>query len=112
MQQKSSKNPILIIVIIIVLAGAAYFYFSGTPSDDSALLTAEETAASTQVSAEAAQIITLLNQTRSLKIDIALFNSPLYRSLVDHTVPVIEQPVGKANPFLYSLPPAATPARR
>ncbi len=51
-----------------------------------------------------------------LKIDPAIFDAPVYRSLVDHTVTVVEQNVGKPNPFASFFgttpPPAQTPAAK
>ena len=104
MQKKSSTKNIIIIVAVLAVAGLAYFYFSGTPQDASSQLVSD--APPSPVTDEATKILTLLNQTSSLRINTTLFTSPVYKSLVDHTVPVIEQAVGKPNPFFYSLPPA------
>ena len=107
MQRKSSAKSLLILGGIIVIGIFAYFYFTGSPQDTSSQLSAGTQTDS--VTNEATQIITLLNQTSALRIDTALFNSPVYKSLVDHTVPVVVQPVGKPNPFIYTVaPPAKT----
>ena len=103
MQKKPSTKSIIIIIAIVVIAIIGYFYFSGSPKSDSTLTT--EDAPPSELTNKTTQIITLLNQTSSLKIDTALFKSAVYMSLVDHTVPVVEQPVGKTNPFLYNAPP-------
>lgn len=92
-------------VVILALLGGAYFYFSGSPKDNSSLLATSEVGSDATVIGT--NILVLLNQITSLKIDTALFTSPVYNSLVDHTVPVYEQNVGKKNPFLYSLPAKA-----
>lgn len=114
MQKKSSAKSIGILILIIALAGLAYFYFSGSPKDSSTQLVSGDVQAS-DVTNEVTRIITLLNQTSSLRIDPAIFNSSVYKSLVDHTVSVVEQPVGKPNPFLYSAPahnlPLSVPLR-
>ncbi len=100
MQKKSSVKSFLILGGIIALGVLAYLYFSGTPQDATGGLDATG-AQTSDATVEANKILVLLNQTTALHIDPALFKTPVYMSLVDHTVPVIEQPVGKANPFFY-----------
>ncbi len=103
MQKKSSTKSIIIAVAAVILLIFGYFYFSGTPEDTSSQLTADALGApASDATVQAARIITLLNQTKSLRIEPAFFESAVYRSLVDHTVPVVEQQVGKANPFFYT----------
>ena len=100
MQRKSSTKSIIILVAIIALAALIYFYVSGTPKDTSSVLVSD--VQTTEVTDKAQKIIALLNQANSLKIDASLFTSPVYKSLVDHTVPVQDQAVGKSNPFFYT----------
>ncbi len=97
MQKPVSKKPIIIIVIVLVLAAAAYFYFSGSPTDTAATLDAEQTPEGALVGAE---VLTLLNEISALSIDSTLFDSQAYKSLVDHTVVVPEQNIGRFNPFV------------
>lgn len=112
MQNKSSSKSIIIIIAVLVLAGLAYFYFSGDPEDTTSLL-ATDSIASSEATAQATKIIMLLNQTSELKIDPAFFKSAAYKSLVDHTVDVVEQPVGKYNPFVRGASsPVATSSQR
>lgn len=109
-QQKKSPKTLIIITIIVAIGTLAYFYFNGSSEDTSSLLTGEKP--TSEVTDHTARILTLLNQTSSLKIDPELFKSAVYQSLVDHTVPVVEQPVGKANPFVTNTPaPAAASSR-
>jgi len=108
MQTKSSTKSIVIFAALILVTILAYFYFSGTPVDTSAQLVTEGEQAS-EVTLQATKIVTLLNQTSSLRIDPALFKTAVYKSLVDHTVPVVEQQVGKDNPFFYTVAPPAKP---
>lgn len=114
MQKPSSKKPIIISVAVILLVGLAYFYFSGSPSNKESSLTAAD-AYQTEASLAGANVLVLLNKISSLHIDPAIFDSPVYKSLVDHTVIVPEQNVGKINPFLpffgrTAPPPALPPA--
>jgi hypothetical protein len=98
MQKSSSKKPLIIGIILIVAAVFAYFYFTGTPEDTTGLVQSDNLAAS-DASVAGARVLTLLNQISSLQIDTTFFASPIYQSLVDHTVPIYEQEVGKTNPF-------------
>ena len=97
MTTQKSKTPIIILIVVLILAGVAYFYYTGTPKDTSASLTT--TAQNSAAAAEGAKVLALLNQISSLQIDTSLFTSPVYQSLVDHTVQVIPQNVGRPNPF-------------
>ena len=108
MQKKSSTKTLIIITVIILAAILAYFYFSGSPTDTTSGLAGDSV--TSDASIEATKVLTLLNQTSSLRIDPSLFKSAVYKSLVDHTVSVIEQPVGKPNPFVYSSAAPAAPA--
>lgn len=99
MQQKSSKKSIIIVVVIIILALIAYFYFSGTPSDSSSSTLDMQSPESKDAEVAGARVLSLLNQINSLKIDTAIFNDPTYKSLVDYSVEIPEQNVGRPNPF-------------
>ena len=114
MQKKSNSKTIIALIVILVIAAGVYFYLNGAPTDSDTLLT-EESGLTNDANAAGARVLTLLNQISSLKIDTALFQSSVYASLVDHTVPIYEQNVGKENPF-YRAPgrtatAPATPVR-
>ncbi len=102
-QKSSSKKIIIILVVVLVLGAGVYFYMSGSPHDDSSLVTTDTTAGDPEIGAH---VLTLLHQISSLKIDTSLFTSQAYSSLVDHTVPIYDQGVGKQNPFLNPHPSA------
>jgi hypothetical protein len=83
-----------------VIALVIYFYSSGTPSDSSiATLILDKSAETTDVEAAGARVLSLLNQINSLKIDTTLFDNPTYKSLIDYSITVPEQNVGRPNPF-------------
>jgi hypothetical protein len=112
MQKKSSLKPILIVIGVIIAAALAYFYFSGDPVDTTTSLETEFVDVGTS---EGLEILILLNQISALRFDNVLFNSPVYKSLVDHTVVVREQNVGRPNPFApaFGAPvPTPTPLPR
>lgn len=96
----SSKKNIIIIIILVVLAGGAYFFFTGNPTDSSSSLTAETSPEAAASVAEAAHVLSLLNQINSIHIDTKFFESTVFKSLVDNQVVVPEQNVGRPNPFV------------
>jgi hypothetical protein len=91
-QKKSSKKSLIVIIAIIILGGAGYFYYQGRGAPATSTLDVTQ-------SAEGAQVIALLNQIQGLRIDKTLFTDPGYLTLIDYTVPIPEQPVGRVNPF-------------
>lgn len=85
-----------ITLVGVLLAGILIYYaFSGNIaiSEDSLLM------AQPEGEAASAEVLNLLNQIQSLHIDASLFQSPAYQSLVDYTVPIPDQNVGRPNPF-------------
>lgn len=83
------------------MAVLAYFYFSGNPSSSSS--DTLEQSGGEQSSQEAeiagARVLALLNQISSLKIDVSIFSDPVYKSLVDYSIEIPEQKIGRVNPF-------------
>ncbi|MEK9177793.1 MAG: hypothetical protein AAB777_01580 [Patescibacteria group bacterium] len=81
---------------IIAAAAIAYFMFfsAPSPSSDSALL---ETGRGEEMIGS--QVLSLLNQIQSLRIDPTLFQSAVYKSLQDFSVNIPPEGVGRDNPF-------------
>lgn len=98
MHKPTSKKSILVTIAFALLLILAYLYFSGAPVDDASSLDAAALPTS-ESSIAAAKVLALLNQISSLRIDTAIFSTAVYKSLVDHTVPVLEQNIGRENPF-------------
>lgn len=94
-QQQGGKSKSLIIgVVVIIVIVIIYFYMSGSSSSSSnSLLQGED------VSGIGANELMLLNQIKSLHIDTTLFKDPAYTSLVDYTVAITPENVGRPNPF-------------
>lgn len=94
-----SKTTIIIIVAIVIALGGAYFYLSGDskqPAASNSLLQSTPTQSSGLIGA---QVLTLLNQIRTLNIDSTVFKDKAYQSLVDYSVTIPPQNVGRTNPF-------------
>ncbi len=102
MKNSSSKNAIIAIVIILVLFIGGYFYLKGTPNDDAVSsldIVGGQGEADANASIKGSQILLLLSQIKSINIDTSIFNNQMYKSLIDYTVEVPQQNVGKVNPF-------------
>jgi len=93
--QKSSKKPYVIIAIVVIIGVIAYFYYQGTIAPTSTTLSESDIADQ----AVGAQVLDLLHEINSLKIDTALFKDPAFLTLRDYTVIIPALPVGRVNPF-------------
>jgi len=86
---------ILIIIGLVVAAFVAYsLFFTGTPRD--ALTTENIDPTSSAVEQE---LIGLLLQLRSIELDVSFFSDTRFRSLEDFGQDVVNEPVGRTNPF-------------
>lgn len=105
----SSKTYLIVIAVIIVIGIAYYFYSSGNKTAKEAVSTGGVNSLSTvgvdgttnaAAGAEVgADVLTLLNKINSLRIDASIFASPSYQSLVDFSVEIPTENVGRPNPF-------------
>lgn len=94
MKNPSKTKNIIIAVAVILILAAVYFYFQGGSSTGSgSLLTASD------ASGVGSSELSLLNQMRSLRIDTSFFKDPAYQSLVDYSVSIAPENVGRPNPF-------------
>jgi hypothetical protein len=91
---------IIILGLVVVGAVIAYnvFYLGpNSESDDAGAIRAENQAvASSEIGRE---IVTTLNRLKSITIDPDFFTEERFQRLVDFSVDIQEQPVGKNNPF-------------
>jgi hypothetical protein len=89
-----SKSTIVVIIIVIILV-IAYFYYEGGSSSGSGSLLVSQGGDQSIGSDE----LNLLSQIQSLKIDTSIFKDPGYQALVDYSVAIPTEPVGRPNPF-------------
>lgn len=103
-----SKTFIIVAVILVVLAGGYYFYQSGSKTtadatsgvgDSNSLDTTSAAGTDENGIVVGADVYSLLGQIQSLKIDPTFFAKTVYQSLVDYTVEIPPEPVGRPNPF-------------
>jgi hypothetical protein len=99
-QQSSSKTTAIVFIIILAIGGLWYFYTTGTPSDDSiSSVDINIPAGGSDSGAVGSRALVLLREISSLKIDPDFFKGAVYKSLLDYSVEVPTQNVGRPNPF-------------
>ena len=81
-------------LIIIVAIIAYYTFFADSTNSTDSLLEIQS-----QNQLIGSEVLNLMNQVQSLKIDSAFFDNNAFKSLVDHTVAIPERSVGRDNPF-------------
>lgn len=90
------QNLFIFLGLVVVLALGYYLYTQNEMSS----LSLNNDAISTQVAAESAMFLSRLNELKKIDLDDSLFSDPRFRSLIDNSAPVIEDPVGRPNPFV------------
>ncbi|TSC67037.1 MAG: hypothetical protein G01um101472_556 [Parcubacteria group bacterium Gr01-1014_72] len=96
----SDKKNLLIIAGLIVLAALAYFYFRDAVEvpEGTATLTGE-LGGGGSASQLTADLVPLILQLQSIKLNRAFFDDSVFKSLRDITIELLRQPVGRPNPF-------------
>lgn len=90
----------IILIVIIFISIMLFFYFKGKPSSDSiSSLETSGDSESNEAKAASDRVVKLLNQISSLEINDSIFKTSVYKSLVDYTVAIPEQNIGRPNPF-------------
>ncbi len=99
-QPSSNKKTIIIgVIIVVVLAGGWYFYGRGGSSASTSQLVSSSSDVNPATGVVGANVLDVLNSVSSINIDTSFFSTPAYQSLVDYSIAVPSQPVGRANPF-------------
>ncbi|MFQ5661981.1 MAG: hypothetical protein ACE5F2_01885 [Candidatus Paceibacteria bacterium] len=91
---KKYKTLILIVGAVIIAAVAYTIFFGG---EDDSLLVAEPQ--DNAASVEESNLLTLLLDLRSVKLNDTLFSDPVFKSLEDFGQELTAEPVGRENPF-------------
>lgn len=91
-----NKGVATIVLILVVVGGGFYAYtnLSGNapaPEDGETVNSEDEGAG--------AQLVALLDQLQSLQLNDSIFASAQFASLRDETTEVLDEPVGRINPF-------------
>ncbi|MBI5817001.1 MAG: hypothetical protein HZB09_01090 [Candidatus Yonathbacteria bacterium] len=98
-------------VIALIVVGGAYIFLVSDKKTESPLLTANSpvtggltqdilnTSAAPQLG-EVRDIVSILNQLKTISIDDGIFKDPAFMALTDFHREISPQPKGRSNPFL------------
>jgi len=91
----SKFKGVIAVLIAVVIAFFVYsYFFTGTPQPVlSSTAPADSNAAVDQ------DLITLLLTLKNIKLDGTIFSDPVFQSLQDFGKDLVQEPVGRTNPF-------------
>jgi flagellar basal body-associated protein FliL len=101
----TKKLKILIIVLIIFIIIFAYSLFSrgkGAKIDKNVVSAPKDAKTAQQETAqlsEGAEMIKILNQLKSIKLDTDFFENQIFKSLNDSSKELMTEAKGRSNPF-------------
>lgn len=96
----SSTKTVIIFIAILLIGVLMYFYTLGGANDSSiSSLEGQGMIGNEDSQIIGARVLSILNQINSIKIDKTIFDNPIYSILLDHSVEIPPQNVGKVNPF-------------
>ena len=99
-KSSSNRNTIIIgIILVVVLAGGWYFYSQGGSAPSTSQVVSSTSNVDAATAAVGENVLSILNNVSSIHIDSNFFTTPAYQSLVDYSIVVPPQAVGRNNPF-------------
>ncbi|MEY4747222.1 MAG: hypothetical protein RLZZ416_271 [Candidatus Parcubacteria bacterium] len=97
MMQSLLHNKILLIVIALLVAGGAWYGLSSSSAPEPALVTSAPSGGVTSKSEQ--ELVSTLLALRAVKLDGGIFGDPSFLSLKDFSTEIVQEPVGRPNPF-------------
>lgn len=91
----NNKTITISIVILLILLGGYFFFIRGGNASDPLLVALE----SSETSAAEQAVLSLLSRLNTISFSDSVFLDARFNSLVDNSVTLIPQPVGRPNPF-------------
>lgn len=88
------KN-IIIVILVIIIAGVAYTVLTGN-KDNRLLISNISVNISSAIESD---LLNLLLDIKSVKLDENIFSNPAFKSLEDFGQELAPEPVGRENPF-------------
>ncbi|HEY4499371.1 MAG TPA: hypothetical protein VJH94_04915 [Candidatus Paceibacterota bacterium] len=102
---KRYKNILLGLAILLAVAGGYWLWNNNAQNsgnaDNSTLAVSSGfvPGISSEASFAGQQILSVLNELKQLNIDGLVFESAVFKSLVDHTIATTSEPLGRPDPF-------------
>lgn len=107
MNNKKLKFLLAILVILIIMF-IYYYYFSGRNKNSEPVNNViavsgsginEMQAVGTESGSEGGEIVEILGRLKAIKMDTNFFQNESFNSLIDNSVELVPEPVGRINPF-------------
>ncbi len=92
---KENKGVLIIAVIAILLL--TFYMMGNTNSQGGNILLSSQNALTENV--DDRELLQLLIDMRNIRLDGAIFESDIYKSLQDFSKPIVPEPVGRTDPF-------------
>ena len=104
MNESFSKNKTILIAVVVLLLsfGAYYFFHKNSAPTDSSLITTTKVGDGSDTGV---RLISLIANLNSIQLDQKIFADKVFKSFIDFSQPIPEQPKGGRNPF---SPPSFT----
>ncbi|MBL4644611.1 MAG: hypothetical protein JKX80_01965 [Candidatus Pacebacteria bacterium] len=91
------QNKVVLVIVILIIIAFVWFGFLSERKPTTSLLTSETRS---DDSAAEQEILRLLLDMRSIRLDDTIFKNPAFTSLRDFGRDIIPEPVGRTNPFV------------
>ncbi len=89
---KQYQTAIGFVILVALLFAGYQFFFAG---ETGSVVSVSETSMATPDQ----DLVALLFELRSIRLDSALFENPLFTSLQDFGQDLVPEPIGRENPF-------------
>lgn len=95
----TNKKQIFLAFFLLIAVVGALIYWTSTRSPQSDGMVIDPAAIGTSF-VEGEEVLQMLEILQSTKLDLSLFGDSVFQGLVDYSVDLIPEPVGRENPFL------------
>jgi hypothetical protein len=95
----SKNNIILAVAIIVLLSGIAWYFWGGSSTNTNNSLVSASKTSSVVAVADGKKILDTLNKAESITLNTSFLNTQAYKSLRESQIQIINQTVGRSNPF-------------
>src|SRR5690242_6026100 len=94
-----TQHKIRFIVIIVVVVATIWYGLSSSSSTPEATLTTISTTGSPTADATDQELVSTVLALRAVCLSGSIFQDPAFTSLQDFSTPIVQEQVGRANPF-------------
>ncbi len=90
-----NKNILYLVLGGVIIAGVVWYSFLRDRTPEPLLQTDDLT----QINSIDSDVVAVLLQLRAVSLSGTIFSDPVFQSLRDFGSPIVQEPVGRANPF-------------